>query len=125
MTIFVFGNPDLPADSLPIRILPRLRKGFPTIDFRVVDPNEELEPAAQITVIDTVEGINDVRLFDGLESFVSAPRGGVHDFDALAGLKMLQKLGQIRKISVIGIPSGMGEKEALIRVSTILRASRS
>ncbi len=123
--VLVFGNPDLPADSLPIRILPQLRKIFPAVDFRVVDPNEELEFPVQITVMDTVEGIKDVRLFNGLESFVSAPRNSVHDFDALASLRMLQKLGKVRKVLVIGIPSGADEKKTLDQVSAILRANRS
>jgi len=125
MIVHVFGNPDLPADSLPIRILPQLRKIFPAVDFRVVDPNEELEFPVQITVMDTVEGIKGVRLFNGLESFVSAPRNSVHDFDALASLRMLQKLGKVQKVLVIGIPSGLGEKKTLDQVSAILRANRS
>ena len=38
--VFVFGNPELPADSLPLRMLPSLREQFPDVIFRFLDPHQ-------------------------------------------------------------------------------------
>jgi len=123
MIIFIFGNQDLPQDSLPLKLLPALRKGFPKINFLIKDPNEEWETPDDITVIDTVVGIDKVQVFTDLKTFVSAPRVTLHDFDALTNLKYLQKIGKLKKIKIIGIPPSLDEGKALNEVASILRAS--
>lgn len=125
MTIFVFGNPDLDFDSLPLKILPRLRERFSDIQFITVDPNEEWDMPEDVVVIDTVVGIEKVMMLDGLEKFVAAPRVTMHDFDALAQLRYLQKLGKIKKVTVIGIPPTISESKAFEEVSAMLSANRS
>ncbi len=122
--ILVFGNPDLEMDSLPLRILPKLKKEFPDIDFEVRDPNEELFDGdvytGVITIVDTVLGIKDIEVFDNLEKFASAPNVSMHDFDALANLRFLQKLGKIDRVEIIGVPPGMNKKEAIKKISALL-----
>ena len=120
MTVFVFGNPDLPADSLPLRILPALKKRCPGAVFKVQDPNEEWEVPEELAVIDTAIGIDKVRIFDGLEDFENTPRVSLHDFDAVTNLRYLQKLGKIKKIKIIGIPPTISEKEAVDSIAAIL-----
>ena len=120
MTIYVFGNPDLSADSLPLQILPELQKRFPQLQFEIKDPNEEWDSPEILTIIDTVEGIEKVSVFDDLTKFAAAPRLTLHDFDALANLRYLQKLGTLKKIKIIGIPAKMRLDEALAAVSTEL-----
>ena len=107
MTVFVFGNADLVADSLPLKLLPKLRKKFPNIDFQVRDPNEEWGDVENITIIDTVIGIENITVFDNLKVFVRAPRMTTHDFDAYTNLLMLEKLGKIKKIKIIGVPPAL------------------
>ncbi len=99
MTIYVFGNPDIPEDSLPLRILPRLRLAFPDISFEIKDPNEEWDVPENLTVIDTAVGINGIHVFSDLETFSNTPRVSLHDFDALTQLRYLQKLGKLKKIT--------------------------
>ena len=123
--VFVFGNPDLPQDSLPLRLLPKLKTLLPEVDFRVQDPHEEWEIGEEITVIDTVEGLAEVEVFDKLEHFTSAPRITAHDFDALANLRYLQKLGKIKKVKVVGIPPDGNEEKVLEKVSAILSSRES
>ncbi len=113
MIVFVFGNPDLPMDSLPLRILPELRKRLPDIDFQVKDPNEEWDVPEELTVIDTVVGLKEPRVFDSLDSFSAAPRLTMHDFDAYANLRLLQKIGRLKKMRILGLPSEMPERDAL------------
>ena len=123
MTVFVFGNPDLPADSLSLRILPALKKRCPGVIFKVRDPNEEWEAPEELTIIDTVVGIDEVKIFDGLEDFENTPRVSLHDFDAITNLRYLQKLGKIRKIKIIGISPTMSEEEAANSVAIALGKS--
>jgi hypothetical protein len=112
-TIFVFGNPDLPQDSLPLRILPALRAKFPSIKFEVKDPNEDWAVPTELVVIDTAVGIKEITVFDSLEKFAPAPRVTMHDFDALTNLRFLQKLGQLKQIKIIGLPPEIDKAKAI------------
>jgi len=113
MKIFVFGNPDLDFDSLPLKILPELKKQLSKIDFETKDPNEEWDVPEEFIVIDTVLGIDTPVIFENLENFSAAPRISMHDFDAFTNLKYLKKLGKIKKIKIIGLPPIISEKKAL------------
>jgi cysteine synthase len=118
--VFVFGNQDFEPDSLPLLILPELREKNPDIEFIALDPNEEWGVDREITVIDTVEGIEEVAVYDDLSDFVSSPRVTMHDFDALANLRLLKKLGKIDKIKIIGVPPAISEQEAVEKIGAIL-----
>ncbi|OGZ06776.1 MAG: hypothetical protein A3C93_02370 [Candidatus Lloydbacteria bacterium RIFCSPHIGHO2_02_FULL_54_17] len=111
--VFVFGNPELPADSLPIRLLPSLRERFSDVSFLFLDPNEEWEPPDPLVVIDTVVGIRDVRIFEGIDVFTAAPTVSMHDFDALFNLRYLAKLGKLGRVIVIGVPPELSADAAL------------
>lgn len=124
--ILVFGNPDLADDSLPLRILPVLKKRFPKAVFLTRDPNEELElpeGSESVLVLDAAVGIADVTVFNDLEAFAAPPRLSMHDFDALTNLRYLKKLGKLAEIKIIGIPPMMPAEEALEKVSATLRSN--
>ena len=121
MTVFVFGNPELEQDSLPLRLLPELRRRLPGVEFAVKDPNEEWDVPADLAVIDTVVGISEPKVFDSLDAFAAAPRFSAHDFDAYANLRLLQKLGKLRNISIIGLPPRHPEKESVAFIELALR----
>lgn len=121
MKVFVFGNPDLPEDSLPLVILPRLREAFSDIEFITVDPNEEWETPEDLVAIDTVQGIGEVAVFDDLEKFAPAPRLTMHDFDALLNLRYLKKLGKLKSVKIIAVPSGLEEGRAAADIAEVLR----
>jgi len=114
MKVFVFGNADLDFDSLPLRLLPELKKQLPEIDFEVKDPNEEWEASeSELIIIDTVVGIDKPTVFENLENFSAPPRVSAHDFDAYTNLKYLQKLRKIKKIEIIGLPSMISKDVAI------------
>lgn len=96
-------------DSLPLKMLPELRQKFPEIEFVVQDPNEEWnlssEGAKELIVLDTVVGISEVTVFDDLKQFAATPRVSMHDFDALANLRLLKKLGKIKEVKIIAVPA--------------------
>ena len=119
-TIFVFGNPEVEGDSLPLKILPRLQKEFPEISFEAKDPNEEWDVPEELTVIDSVLGPKEVTVFDDLDEFVGAPKMTMHDFDALANLRYLKKLGKLKKVRVIGVPPELKNDDAVKSIIDIL-----
>ena len=123
-TIFIFGNQELEMDSLPLRILPGLRHAFPSINFEVKDPNEEWNVPKELTIIDTVVGLKKVKVFEDLDSFDSAPRLTMHDFDALANLRYLKKLGKLKEVKIIGVPPDMSEKKAVEAIKKAIRGNR-
>ena len=122
MRIIVFGNPDLSFESLPLRILPRLEKRFPKADFRVKDPNEEWNLDGDFLILDTVEGIEQTKLFSDLKAFLPAPRLTLHDFDAYANLRFLEKLGKLPKFNILAVPPSFSEDRAFETVSALLEA---
>ena len=64
-------------------------------------------------IIDTVVGIDKPTVFENLENFSAPPRVSAHDFDAYTNLKYLQKLGKIKKIEIIGLPSMISKDVAI------------
>ena len=126
MTVLVFGNEDIAADSLPIKILPELRKRFPGIDFLAKDPNEDFELREGAVIIDTVAGLKEVRVFDSLDDFQAPPHLTLHDFDLFGHLQFLKKLGKLpSKIKIISLPPTISEEKALNSVAAILLVSFS
>jgi len=104
--ILVCGNALVKEDSLPLRLLPLLKKEFPDIGFKEFDAVEELEDEGEdLLILDTVVGIKRVKVFEDIDSFSDSPRFSLHDFDLLSYLKLLKKVGKVRKVRIIGIPS--------------------
>lgn len=120
MIIYIFGNPDLKIDSLPIRILPQLKNNLPHIVFQVKDPNEEWDIPEELVIIDTVLGIKNVQIFVDLAQFNATQHISLHDFDLTTQLLYLQKLGKIKKIKIIGVPPTIKKSEAIHQIITVL-----
>ena len=125
LRVLVFGNPLLAADSLLLRLLPKLRSKFPAIDFVEFDPNEGLEKEAEkgtLTMLDSVDGIAEVSLFTEKDvgRLELCGRCSMHDFDLAWNLKLLEKLGLLNGVRIIGVPQNMGEKQALAGITSIL-----
>lgn len=114
MNIYVFGNPILKKDSLPARLLPKLRKELPEVTFIHAEPTENWwQPAStqrgegekELVIMDTVQGIEKVTVFNSLNEFEKTSRITPHDYDVYVDLKLMQKVGKIKKITIIGIPT--------------------
>jgi hypothetical protein len=121
MQIYIFGNPDLPFDALPLQLIPELEKRFPQYTFTILDPNEEWVVPRDMFIIDTVVGIKQVTAFDSLEAFIGAPKVTCHDFDAYSNLQFLMKLKKIDSVHIIGIPPILTKEKALEEVSIRLK----
>jgi len=124
-TIYIFGNPLLEEDSLPIKLVPELRKKFPEIKFVVQDPNENLKPEdGKLFIIDTVLGINKVEIIDNLDRIQSDKIYSAHDFDLGFNLKLLAKIGELKKVAIFGVPVKIAGKEALKQLSAKIHAQK-
>ena len=123
-SVLVFGNPLLREDSIPLRILPRLHKRFPDIEFKEFDPNEELEAEGRdLKIIDTIQGIKKVTLINDIETIKSATVYTMHDFDLGYSLKLLKKLHYLDSVVIFGVPMGMKENEAFRQLVAMIIAN--
>lgn len=120
-TVFVFGNPLLKEDSLPIRLLPSLRKALPDVDFREIDPTEDLRDLGKTPIIiDTVLGPENIVMIKDLEQLEDSPNCSLHDMDLGMSLKLMKKTGMLDSVTIIGIPVRMKSKTAVEGIKTCL-----
>lgn len=121
--VYVLGNPVEKSDSLPVKILPRLKKIFPDLNFIYHDPTEEINISdkKELIIIDTVKCLKRVTVFHDINDFLISPRVTVHDYDLPLNLGILKKLGKVKKITIIGIPKKGKEKQILERICFILK----
>ncbi len=107
MKIYIFGNPLVKEDSLPLRILPTLKKLFPRIEFIIADPNENFPPKSEkdLIILDTVKGIKEPMILnlDDLADIKSTPISP-HDYDLLFHLLLLKKTKKLNHVKIIGVP---------------------
>jgi len=120
MDIWLLGNPDLPQDSLPLRLRPQLVKEFPRINFVIQDPLEEWPVKDKLIIIDTVEGLNEVRVFTSLDDFGATPLVTMHDFDLKNELSLRAKLGKLPPFVIIGLPPQLSAAEAIRQLKPVL-----
>ncbi|MFH0952542.1 MAG: hypothetical protein V1838_05200 [Patescibacteria group bacterium] len=120
MEIWVFGNPDLAKDFLPIKLLPKLREVYPQHDFIIQDPNEEWAMPEKLFIIDTVDGLDKVKTFNSLDEFQKTPRVTMHDFDLGTQLQFLKKLKKLPPFVIFGVPVGLSEKKVFEQLTDCL-----
>jgi len=120
--ILVFGNVLVEKDNLALKLLPKLRKDFPQIEFKHIDPTENLEAEIEnkkLFILDVVEGIKKVTLIKDIDKLQTNKLYSMHDFDLAYNLKLLKKVGKLKEVEIIGVPMGMDEGEAIEEVSEI------
>ncbi len=124
--VLVFGNPILRQDSLPLRLLPKLRERFPDIEFKDFDPNENMEAEGRdLIIIDTIQGIRKVSLVTDIDSIKTQKVYSMHDFDLGYSLKLLKKLKYIDSVMIFGVPMRIKEEEALEQLAKLIDANLS
>lgn len=122
----VFGNVMLKDDSLPLRMIGRLRSRFPECQFEEFDPNENLQGEGRdLSIIDSVEGIKEVVIITDIDRIQASKIVSVHDFDLAYNLKLLKKLGYIDSVRIFGVPMKIDEDTAFKQLSDAISASLS
>jgi hypothetical protein len=121
MTVYMAGNPMVKEDNMPFRIMSVLQERFPQIEFKELEPTENLPDEKTLNIIDTVLGIEQVELITNVDKIVTGKVYSMHDFDLGFNLKLMKKLGKVKTVRVIGIPPEISEKDALEGVTKILK----
>ena len=119
--IYCLGNPLIQKDSLPLKLMPHLKAILPSYNFEVFDPTEVSDISDNSIFLDTVTGINKVKIFTGLKYFLLSPRNSVHDYDIPLLLGLMLKLGKIKKFKIIGVPANYSFEEAYESVKGCLK----
>lgn len=120
-TIYIFGNPLLLFDNLPIQLISDLQKEFPDFNFIHKDPNENLHPEnGELIIIDTVVGPKEVIIIDDIEKIESSPTVSMHDLDLGFNLKLLKKIGSLTKVTILGVPQDIKKEKALLELKKLL-----
>lgn len=123
MTVYVFGNPDLPMDALPIRLVPELQNKFPQHQFIVRDPLDEWDTVPEtLVILDTIVGINSVQEFTSLDAFAASPRVTMHDLDLWSQLQLLKKVGKLKQVRIFGVPPGSDMQTAILALTPFLES---
>ena len=118
--IYVMGNLLVEQDSLPIKILPDLRKELSDFEFMELDPSEDFPKEKSITIIDTVLDIKKVTLVKDIDKIQLEKICSLHDFDLGYNLKLMKKFGIIEKADIIGVPVNIKEKEAVKQIKKVI-----
>lgn len=109
MKVYVFGNPDIPEDNKALGAVEMLKNKVKNVEFIYVSPNEDLpfSEERKVVIMDVIQGIDKVKLIDLKDAnrLILPPRTSTHDFDLGFQLKYLKKLGKLKKIKIIGIPT--------------------
>ena len=119
LKIYVFGNSILKEDSLAIKTAKKLEKIFPEVNFIYQDPNEEIKEK-NLFILDVAQGIKKVSLINDLNKLEFSNRVSLHDFDLTFSLKLMKKIGLVKKINIIAIPINYDEKKAYEEVKNYL-----
>ncbi len=109
--IYICGNPLVDDDSMPFRILKDLKAEFPEINFLDFDPTENFPDDDPLFIIDTVMGIDEVKVIEDVDNFEDAPHLSAHDADLAFHLKMLKKLERLPRVVIFGVPVSGDERE--------------
>ena len=120
--IHIFGNILLPFDSLPLKLQPELQAALPEIDFVISDPNENIKPVnKELVIIDTVLDIDEIKIIKNIDQIQDNQTYSMHDFDLGLNLKLLQKIGELEKITIFGVPPDMDKKNALEQLIKLIK----
>ena len=115
VSVSVFGNPDLLSDSVPVRLVPKLREAFPQVRFVIEDPNEiDLPKQGKWVILDTVRGLEAVSWIS-VDDIARSRNGGMtaHDYDLSTLLLLAKKLDPSFEPNILGVPEGIAEQQVL------------
>ncbi len=123
MKILVFGNPLIEEDSIPIKLIPSLKKEFPNIQFKEFETEEELKDEGKnLILMDAICGIKKTIIIEDIEQLDSNRIVSMHDFGLSHNLKLLKKIGYIDSVKIIGLPQKISIEDALKQVKEKIKS---
>jgi len=100
MKIHCLGNEYIEFDSMALRIADSLK--IPGVKFVKADSLEGIK--GDIIILDAVRGIDKVKIIEGIDKIKEFYPVSAHDFDIGTELKLRKAVGEIGKITIIGVP---------------------
>jgi|SRR3989338_4506554 len=120
MRIYAFGNPLVQKDSMPLLYIKKLRSDFPNVEFREIDPTEDIPKERNIFILDTAVNAQKVQIITDIEKLESNKAYSLHDFDLAFNLKLMKKIGFLENVTIIAIPPKECYKELKNFISNLL-----
>jgi Ni,Fe-hydrogenase maturation factor len=120
--VYCFGNPLLKEDSLPFLLIPQLREEFPEIDFVEANSPDDIEERDEILILDTAKGITKATVLSDIDALCSNRTCSLHDFDLGMTLKLMQKMGKLKKVRIFCIPMGYSKAKAFAELKKLIKA---
>ncbi len=123
VVVLCFGNEFVDFDKLPLTLCKELKNKIPNVDFVSCEsPNEILDYSEydKIFILDVVKGIKDISIIEDLDKLKERKLFTLHDFDLGLFLKVLDKIGKIKNLKIIGIPIGYDKNKAKRKIKKIL-----
>jgi hypothetical protein len=108
MTIFIFGNEDIPNDNVAVMLAKKIGNQLKDVTFITVKPNEDLPftEGQDAVLMDVVIDLLEPTLIEDISNLSLPPRNSTHDFDLAFQLKYLRKIGKLESVKIIGLPYG-------------------
>lgn len=114
MRILVFGNPYLRFDSLALEVAKEIK--LKDVEFVTCSSPEQIMQEEFDCILDVVEGITDVITFSDLKMLNPHRMFSLHDFDVTFFLGLMERLGKLDKVHIIGIPMNYNKEQAIKEV---------
>ncbi|MFH1589445.1 MAG: hypothetical protein ABIB43_02675 [archaeon] len=118
MRILVFGNPYLKDDSLAVEIAKELK--IKDVEFKMCVSPEEIMQEKFDYIMDAVDGIDEIKVFDNLKLLNPHRMFSLHDFDVTFFLSLMERFGKVEKMKIIGIPLGFDKEKAKKKIQSML-----
>jgi len=118
MKILVFGNPYLKDDSLAVEIAKELK--IKDVEFKMCVSPEEIMQEKFDYIMDAVDGIDEIKVFDNLKLLNPHRMFSLHDFDVTFFLSLMERFGKVEKMKIIGIPLGFDKEKAKKKIQSML-----
>jgi Ni,Fe-hydrogenase maturation factor len=108
------------GDAFPIRLLLRLRKEFSSIKFIELDPTENFPEENHLIIVDTIANTQKVVMWDDIDAIQSSPSYSLHDFDLGMTLKLMKKMGKLKRVTIFGVPPSGSEENVFQELKTTM-----
>jgi Ni,Fe-hydrogenase maturation factor len=119
MKVYCFGNEFLEKDSLAKELADELH--INGIKFIKCDsPNDLPLEQPHITILDVVENIKEPIIIEDISQLKDNKICTLHDFDLSFFLQLMKKTGELKKVTIIGIPMGGDMKKITEQVKALL-----
>jgi Ni,Fe-hydrogenase maturation factor len=125
MKIYCFGNEFLENDSLAKKIADDIK--IEGVEFIKCSSPEEIfqEPEKEILIMDVAKGIGEPILIEDVDQLKNNNIVSLHDFDLAFFLKLMKKIGKLKKVKIIGIPMRGDKEEIKKKTISIINSVKS